>query len=366
MSPVLGRRALNRALLARQLLLRRHELSAVAAVEHLAGLQAQAPNPPYVGLWTRLAGFDPDELSAAVVDREVVRIALLRSTIHLVSARDCVAWRPLVQPVLERGLRGNYAARLADLDFGEVAAAGRALVDERPRTFQELGELLGQRWPGHEPAALSALVRTRVPLVQVPPRGLWGRSGPAAHTSVSAWLGDLVVEPVVEDLVLRYLGAFGPASVRDVQVWSGLTRLRPVLDGLRARLLVFRDEQGVELFDLPDAPRPDEDAPAPVRLLGEFDNTLLSYADRTRIVAESDRARLFTVNGIIPGAFLVDGFVHGSWRVTRTRGRADLLVTPYRALARADRAAVADEAARLLEFAAAGDVVGGVEFAPVS
>src|SRR5215213_9103370 len=187
--PVLGIRDLNRAFLARQWLLRRKDAPALEAIEHLVGLQSQAPNPPYIGLWTRLAGFRHEELSRLIVVREVVRIALMRSTIHLVSARDCLWVRPLVQPVSERAFNGSYAKQLAGLDLAEVVAAGRTLVEERPRTFSDLGLELQRRWPDCDAHALSQAIRTFVPLVQVPPRGLWGERGQSAHTSAEAWLG---------------------------------------------------------------------------------------------------------------------------------------------------------------------------------
>jgi hypothetical protein len=180
---VLNRRALNRALLERQLMLRRSNLSAAEAIEHLVGMQAQVPTTPYLGLWTRLEGFRPAELSELIETRAAVRIALQRSTIHLVTARDCLAIRPVVQPVLDA-----FPKRLSGLDATGLAAAGRALVEEQPRTFAELGALLAADWD-REPADLASAVRALVPLVQVPPRGLWRRSGQARHTSTEAWLG---------------------------------------------------------------------------------------------------------------------------------------------------------------------------------
>ena len=346
-------RALNRALLARQMLLRRETLPAADALERLVGLQAQAPLPPYTGLWTRLERFDPAELGRLVTGRAVVRLALMRSTIHLVTARDALRLRPVVQPVIARGVQGGYGRQLAGLDEAALAAAGRALVEERPRTFAELGALLAARWPDRTPAALAIAVRSLVPLVQVPPRGVWGAAGPAAHTSVEAWLGRPVDDAApVDDLVLRYLAAFGPATVADAQAWSGLTRLKAVLERLRPRLRVFRDERGRELLDLPDAPRPDPDTPAPPRFLPEWDNVLLSFADRSRIVPDAHRARLFSTNGMIPGTVLVDGVVRATWRIARERGRATLVVEPFTRLAAPDRRAVAEEGERLLAFAA--------------
>jgi hypothetical protein len=240
------------------------------------------------------------------------------------------------------------------VDDADLATAARALVEERPRTFAEIGAALGERWPDRDPAALSAAARTLLPLVQVPPRGLWGRSGPAAHTTAEAWLGrPLDPDYPVDELVLRYLAAFGPASVADVQTWSGLTRLKDAVERLRPGLLVFRDEGGRELFDLPDAPRPDPDTPAPARFMAEWDNVLLSHADRSRIVAEEHRGRIYTVNGVMPGTILVDGFVAGTWKIERSRGAATLRVESFAPLAADDEAALAAEGERLLDFAAA-------------
>ncbi|GHJ49147.1 hypothetical protein Cs7R123_64890 [Catellatospora sp. TT07R-123] len=352
MTDVLSRPALNRATLARQLLLERADLPAEQAVARLAGMQAQAPNPPYTGLWARLAGFAPEHLSQLVTERKVVRIALMRGTIHLVTAADCLLLRPVVQPVLDRQLQHTFGRRLTGLELAEVAAHGRELVERQPLTFAELGERLARRWPGHDADALAPVVRTRVPLVQVPPRGLWNTSGQAAHTSAEAWLGSALPQPSVDGAVLRYLAAYGPASVRDAQTWSGLTRLREVFDRLRPGLVTFTDESGTTLYDLPDAPRPPADTPAPVRLLGEFDNMLLSYADRSRVLSEPHRARVFTVNGIIRATVLVDGAVAGMWRLDRGRGTATVTVELFGPQPAAVRDEIAAEAAALLTFAA--------------
>jgi Winged helix DNA-binding domain len=371
---VLNPRALNRALLARQVLLRPAPLpggpgragAVIEMVEHLAGLQAQAPFPPYYGLWSRLDGFQPGDLAELLVSRQVVRIALMRSTIHLVSARDCLAFRPVIQPVLDRSLTANFGARLAGLDTGALAEAGRALVDAEPRTFSELGALLAPDWPGRDPVALAQGVRTLVPLVQVPPRAVWGAAGQARHTSAEAWLGcSLPSAASPEALITRYLGAFGPAMVADVQAWSGLTRLGEVADRLRPGLRTFRDERGRELFDLPDAPRPAPGTPAPVRLVAEFDNLVLSHADRTRVVSDEHRQRLYTRNGIFPGTVLVDGFVAGAWRIARSRGSAVLTVELFSQVPAADRDAITAEGQRLLGFAAPG-AGHEIRFAPLA
>ena len=350
---VLGRRALNRALLVRQMLLERVTLPVIYAVEQLVGLQAQMTNPPYIGLWSRLEGFEADDLSRLILDRALVRIALMRSTIHLVTARDCLALRPVMQPALVRSFGGNWGKRLPGMDFAEVAAAGRAAAEETPRTFDEIGRVLAERWPDRDPAALGYAARTYLPLVQVPPRGVWGRGGAARHTTAEAWLGrELSANALPDEAVMRYLAAFGPASVADAQTWSGLTGLRACFDRLRPRLRTFRDEHGRELFDLPHAPLPDPDTPTPPRFLGDYDNLYLSHAERSRVIADEHRKRLFAVNRVLP-CFLVDGFVAGAWEIRREGGAATLHVQPFVQLDASDRREVEEEGARLLAFAAA-------------
>ena len=350
-------RDLNRATLARQLLLRRREMSAIEAIEHLVGMQAQAPSPPYVGLWTRLEGFRPDELAGLILARRAVRVALMRNTVHLVTARDCLALRPLVQPVIERGLHANRAHRagIEGVDVRALAAAGRALLEERPRSAKELGELLRERWPDRDPAYLARAIRHLVPLVQVPPRGVWGKSGQTVHTTAEAWLGrTLDPDPSLDEMVVRYLGAFGPATVKDVQTWSGLTRLGEVTERLRPRLRVFRDERGKELFDLPDAPRPDPDTPAPARFVPEFDNLILSHADRARVIADDFRKAIASRNGMVPATVLVDGSVRGTWKAERTRKRATISIRAFEPLAKGDRDALVEEGERLVRFVGEG------------
>ncbi len=329
---ILSLRALNRATLARQLLLARSEMSALDAIEHLVGMQAQAPFAPYYGLWSRLDGFTGDELSGLLADRKAVRIVLMRGTIHLVSAADCHRLRPLVQPVLDRGLTSAVHAKpLADVDVAAVVDAARTLLDAEALTPAEVGARLAEQWPDVPPPALTEAARSLLPLVQVPPRALWQRSGQVRLTTASAWLGKPRGKPLtIDDVVLRYLAAFGPACAADVQTWSGLTRLGEVLERLSPRLATFKSERGQALYDLPDAPRPDPDTPAPVRLVAPFDNILLSHGERTRIIGDEHRKRLFSgKNGVFPGTVLVDGFVAGTWELLGKGESTSLRVQPY-------------------------------------
>ncbi|NUR83713.1 MAG: winged helix DNA-binding domain-containing protein [Nonomuraea sp.] len=349
MDPVLGPRELNRATLERQLLLRRTGLSVPEVVAHLGGLQAQTPHTWYTGLWNRIEGFKASDASDLLESRRLVRIALQRSTIHLVTARDCLAMRPLLQVVTERMTRTTFVRRLKGVDLDELAAYGRQLLEERPMTFADLGRALAQRWPDNDPHALGQVVRWLVPLVQVPPRGLWGRSGPVAHTSAESWLGLDVPPMTPAELVTRHLAAFGPATVKDVQTWSGLTRLQEVVDAMD----LVRFQGG--LYDLPDAPRPDPDTPAPVRLMYDFDNLFLSHADRSRVISEAGFKVLagFMGTNVMPRAILVDGFTAGDWTIARAKRTTTLTIHPWEPIADLD--AVAEEAARLLDFLAPDD-----------
>jgi hypothetical protein len=353
-TPTLDRRALNRATLARQHLLERSRLDACAMVEHLVGMQGQAPSPPYTGLWTRIAGFGGEDLSRLIESRDVVRLTVMRGTVHVVSARDALLLRPLTEPAYRATVARGYRDDLAGIDLDELAARVRELVEERPRTPAELVAELGERWPGRTSQALTNAANAWTPLVQTPPRGLWKRGGLPRLTTLESWVGRPVeAEPSIDDVVLRFLRAFGPASVRDVQKWCGLTRLGAVLERLRPGLVTFRDEGGGELFDLPDAPRPGADVAAPVRFLPEFDNLLLSYAGFDRVMDPAHKRTLFTVNGRILATVLVDGFVVATWRADTAKGGAvTLTVTPLVTLGARARRQVAAEGERLLEFLA--------------
>jgi winged helix DNA-binding protein len=361
---------LNRATLDRQLLLRRAGLPAWNAIEHLAGLQAQAPLAPYVGLWTRLAGFAPDELNDLLSERIVVRAHLMRNTVHLVTAEDYVCFRPLFQPLMDRALAGHFGAHLRGVDLDELQAAATSALAQAPLTRGQLAERLAPRWPDHDPTSLAYAATHLLQLVQVPPRGLWGSGGQAAWFLAAAWLEDpslSAAEPAraLEQLVLRYLGAYGPATVNDVQAWSGLSRLREVTDRLGARLRPFTGPDGAELLDLPDAPRPGSDVPAPPRFLPEYDNLLLSFADRSRVIPGARPVPLPAGLGATTGTLLSDGFWTADWTITRGPDRAVLEIRPFGSFGRVRQDAAGAEGSRLLEFAAPA-AAHDVRFSPVS
>jgi hypothetical protein len=351
-------RELNRATLARQLLLTRDDRRVLDAVEHLVGLQAQVPLDPYTALWSRLDRFRPESLAGLLEERRVVRIVVMRGTIHLVSADDCLLLRPLMQPVLQAEMQRHpdYRHVLDDERLGDALRAARELMAERPRTGPELRAGLAERFPGSDTPALAYAARCLLPVVQVPPRGVWGRTAQVTVTTAESWLGrPLVEKPPLDAVVLRYLGAFGPATVADVATWCRLTGLREVVERLRPRLRSFRDERGRELFDLPDAPRPEADTPAPVRFLPEYDNVVLSHQDRARVFLERRKAPLGRVWRIGFGSVLHDGFVCGVWRVERDRanGAAALEVTLVDRLSGRATSSIAAEGRRYLRFAAA-------------
>ncbi|MDE1148892.1 MAG: winged helix DNA-binding domain-containing protein [Azospirillaceae bacterium] len=347
---VMSRAALNRALLARQMLLSRHAATPVAAVEAVAGLQAQEPRPPFVGLWSRLLGFRRADLLAPLHDRHLVRGTLLRGTQHLVSARDYAAWRPLLQPVLSAGFLG-LGDRTRHIDPHPIAAAAR-LHMASPRTFTDLRAHLAAAFPDQpDDRAMGHAVRCHLPLVTVPDDSIWGIANDPLYIAADNWLSTPVGEGAdIKDMVRRYLAAFGPATAADMQVWCGLKGLKPVLDGMAPDLVVLRDEKGRALYDLPDGPRPPPETPAPVRYVPAFDNLILAHADRTRIVDEAWRPRIVSKNLQVAATFLVDGFVAGIWKTTRKAKLATLTLEPFIPLAKADEDALRQEGEALLRF----------------
>jgi hypothetical protein len=346
---VLTRRELNRATLGRQLLLAREDRAPLGVVEQLVGLNAQDPDPPYVGLWARLTRFDIDDLTALLADRSAVRGTLLRGTQHIVTASDYRWIRPLLQPMLERLQRSAFGRGTEDIHLPGLLAEAREVIRSGDKiTRPELGRALAALHPGHDPAALARSAQFLLPVLHPPPDNTWGRRGPTPFILAEDWLGVQLDEHApVERLVLRYLAAFGPSAVWDVAAWSGLTRLREVVDGLLPRLVTFRDESGRELVDLPDAPRPGGDVEAPVRFLAALDNVLLAHHDRSRIVANEQRRHVS-----LEASLTVDGFVRGLWRIRRRAGTATVVVRLFDGLSAAERDAVNGEALALARFAA--------------
>jgi hypothetical protein len=355
MPTCLSVRALNRAALARQLLLERADVPVAAAVAHLGGLQAQEPQEPFTGLWSRLRAFDPATLSDLLAGRQVVRTHLMRRTVHLVTAADALAWRSRHDAMLRQRVLGVYRRELAGVDLDALGVAtAQLLADGVPRSMPEIGRALESQCPGAGARPLGEVaVAALVPMVQVPPRGLWRAVGGAQYVPLAAWLGRAAdppgpvdTDPVGAHLLRRYLAAHGPAATSDLRAWSGLAGLPKAVAAVRDELVSFRDERGRELLDLPDAPRPDPDTPAPVRFLPAFDNAILGYDDRSRIVDDAHRG--LSVAG--ERAVLVDGRVAATWTVEA----GTVVVTPLRGLSRADRAAVGAEGRALAGFLADG------------
>ncbi|HLY14808.1 MAG TPA: winged helix DNA-binding domain-containing protein, partial [Candidatus Limnocylindrales bacterium] len=292
--------------------------------------------------------------------RTAVRAPLMRDTLHLVTAADFVGLRPVFVPLLARRFRGSpFFRNLAGVDQDAVAEVARVHLEAGPKTAAELGRLLAEQWPGRDPLSLAMVVRPRLALVQIPPRGVWGSGGLPTWALAEDWLGRRVGTDARPDrLVRRYLAALGPATIADIQNWSGLSGIRTVVERLRDELLVFHDERGRALYDVPEAPRPDPGTPAPPRYLPEYDNLLLGHHDRTRVMAVEHKTPLFPGSGGVLGSVLLDGRFAGGWQIVRG-GRSDpssvsLKVDLLAPASATDRRALATEGEQLLAFAAAG------------
>jgi hypothetical protein len=347
---VLSRRELNRTLIARQMLLKRMRLPVPDAIERLVGLQAQIPNPPYIGLWTRLADFRRDDLTRLMEQRQIVRAAMMRSTLHLVTAEDHQRFRPTLQPALTRALSAFFGKRAKGLDVAKLVEVARSYVEAAPRTTGDLRRRLSVLEPDRDPDALAYAVRTYLPLVQVPPSGTWGSGSSAIYITADAWLGQLEPSKELRSLLFRYLAAFGPATVMDFQTWAGMVKLKDDVEQLKPELCIVRDEQGKELLDLPDMPLLAGDTPAPPRFLPEYDNLVLSHADRTRVIADEYRSSVFLTAGRVRATFLIDGFVQGAWKIERDKERARLVIEPFAPLTETDRAVLVQEGEQLVRF----------------
>jgi hypothetical protein len=344
-------RQLNRATLCRQMLLERSDTGVPEAVRFLGGLQAQQSNDPYIALWSRLHGFHQDDLTRLIVDRTLARATTMRGTLHLHTVDDLYGVRALVADFLRGMWRGNFLKRFGTEDQAKVLRAGVKLLDARaPMTANALGQALQEKFPTAEPLALSVLLQVTETLIQVPPTRLWDNGSAPLLTRVENWLPPPPRKLLTrKDLVRRYLGAFGPASIADMQTWSRLTRLSAEFEALKGELVTFTGEDGRTLHDLPDAPRPDADTPAPVRFLPLYDNVYLGYGNRRRMLRRGDTTRENMFQSFRP-AVLVDGIIAAGWSVQTKKGTARLRVEPYHKLRKADCRDIEREGLAFLKF----------------
>jgi hypothetical protein len=349
----LSARELNRATLQRQWLLERHQCSAADAIGHLIGLQAQVARPPFIGLWSRLVGFERDELAREIRERRVVKASLMRGTLHLVTTDDYLRLRGTFQPVLSSALDAVLKERSVEVDREALVAEARPFLHAEPRSFAELTAFQAERHPGEDPGALRYTVRTHLPLVQVPIEKAWCFPGNPKFALAEDWLARRIPASGehVGEVIKRYLAAFGPATARDMETWSYLTDLGPAFEALRAELSVHQDARGREVFDVPSGALVDADAPAPVRFLGEFDNLLLAHVDRTRFVPTEIRKAVYLPGLRVAATVLVDGVVAATWTTAREKKTARLVVTPLAKLSAYDRRAIEAEAEALVRFA---------------
>ena len=317
---VLTLRDLNRTLLKRQHLLERTKMPALQMVEHLIGLQAQENLPPYLSLAARIEGFVPVELSDALERKAAVRFLTMRGTIHVLLPEDALSLRRWVQRALDQQSSSNQMSRPAKgVPVEDLVAETRQILEDGPLPVKEIGERLAEVYPDVPAGALAHVARERVPMVQVPPRGLWKQSGGVVYQTVENYLGQPTTEVDVRELVRRYLRAFGPGTAADMTTWSRVTRLGPVFQDMFDELLVVECEDNKLRYDVPGAPYAEGDQPAPVRMLGAYDNVWLSHANRDHIVPVDMRPRWAGTNGGIGNTIFIDGFMAGLWWVRHGR-----------------------------------------------
>jgi len=349
-------RELNRATLARQMLLERSGVTALEALERVAGLQAQEAKPPFIGLWTRLSTFDKADLLDIVRSREAVRVTAMRGTLHLMTTPDYIAFRPIMQPLLDAAIQSILKNRGDGIDVDAFVEQARAYFVDRSATFNDLRAELEKTNPGIDIRAAAYAARLKLPLVLTPDGAPWGWTNDPQFTLASKWLGVDIPTPRTsgggspDAFILRYLGAFGPATVADFQTWSGLKGAKDAFEHLRPELVTFTGDKKREYFDLPDAPRPSEDTPAPVRYLPDFDNLMLGHNDRARVIKDEYRQRVATANLRTLATFLIDGITAGTWKTEIKKKTARLLLDPFEPLTKADVDALVDEGERLLRF----------------
>jgi hypothetical protein len=338
----LSPRILNRTLLHRQHLLERSDLPPIDLIGHLVGLQAQETLPPYLSLNARLRDFDPRPVSEALGNRELVRLLVMRGTIHMLTPDDAVTLRQFTQPVNERERKASENTKPAlHLDTDKVNEAVREVLSDGPLPVKELGLALAEQFPDVPPNALAHLARVNLPIAQLPPRGQWRASGGVVYQLVDRWLEMPLIEPDPQAIALRYLRAYGPAAAADLTAWSGVPGMASVLKGMD--LVEHRDDAGKLLYDVPDG-EIIEDAPAPVRLLGTYDNVWLSHAARDRVTDPAKRKRWMGSNGGVASALFVDGMLEGLWR--RVDG-TPVVIEEFRTFTRSERAELNGELSRV-------------------
>lgn len=361
MTATLDDRDLNRALLARQMLLDRQGVSVSEAIERLDGLQAQEARPPFIALWSRLKGFRREDLLKALADRSVVKATFARGTLHLVSAADYLAFRTTHARVLEAAMLPEMKAMAEVVPVADLITAAHRVLTDGAATFAELRAMLAERWPDLNERHMGYAVRLNLPLVATPDDSPWGGKAGAAFALADLWLRKAPTEAEdLEGIVRRYLAAFGPATVADIQTFTGFKGLKGVVEGMD--LATFHNAAGKTLYDVKDGLFADAGTSSPVRFLADFDGVMLAHADRARIISEENRKRLGNKNLRVPAVFLVDGFAAGSWSLAATKTKATLTATPFEALTKSAKDALSTEGEALLRFVAPEAKTVGVVF----
>lgn len=351
MPVTLSLRELNRTLLHRQFLLERQTTPVLSAVERLIGLQSQVPNPPYIGLWSRLVDFERAALTQSMEARQVVRVPSFRSTLHLMSAADYQRMQPVFLPALVKGMRSFHGRNLEGLDLPALVEKSKPHLSEAPRTMGEIKNFLLQYEPDRFGEALNYAVRTFLPLVQVPPGGTWGSGTMAKYALAEQWLGGMGQPMTPVEMFKRYLANAGPASVMDFQTWAGLTNMSKELAPYRDAFTVYQTDGKREVWDIPNGEIISGDVFAPIRFVPEYDNILISHQDRTRILAEADKSKVFLTAARVLGTVLLDGFVGAIWRIEKpTKKSLTITIEPFATLSVADRAGILDEGERLARW----------------
>jgi hypothetical protein len=352
MIEVISNRVLNRTLLARQHLLARSTMSTHEMIDHLVGLQAQDVLPPFIALWSRLDQFSPEAIDAGLEDRSLVRMTLMRGTIHLVTRMDALRLQPKFRELLEKApLRpGFFFGATAGMNIEEIRSAAASVFSRGPLKTSEIREWARANWPDRDPGAIAQAAYYLLPILQTPPRGKWKQNNRPQWALTESWLGEpLDSEYPADELVLRYLRPFGPASTMDMQTWSRLTGFKEVVDRLGPRLRTYKDERGRTLYDLAEGELVDGDVEAPVRFLGWYDNVTLSHQDRSRIIAEEVPNTNWPPTSNV-STLTIDGFIAGSYKIVTAKDQATLRIMPGQPVSTSIQAELIEEGERLLRF----------------